>query len=107
MDADQERFSLTQIRRQLSDGSKLPSPSETAWLLEECERLTRAYRALDREVARMEAELKQKDGEFSAAESELLDVSEELSKCRQELTDLRQQRDPTDVQAAEAANCAA
>ena len=89
MEADTERYSLASIRRQLADGTKLPSPSEVAWLLEEAERLTRLYRAMDRELSRMEAEMRVKDSEFTAAESELLDVSDELSKCRQELAAVR------------------
>ena len=91
MDTDQERYSLPQIRKQLADGTKLPSPSESAWLLEEAERLTRANRAYDREVVRLEAELKAKDADYTGAENELLDVSEALVKCREELEAARVQ----------------
>jgi chromosome segregation ATPase len=90
MDANADRYCLTSIKKTLADGKRLPSPSEVSWLVEECERLSRANRALDREVARLDLELKQKDAEFSAAEMELLDVSEELSKCRQQLAVARQ-----------------
>lgn len=85
-----DRYSLAAIRRQLADGAKLPSPSEISWLLEHAESLARANRALDHEVARMEAELRVKDAEFSGAESELLDVSEELVKAREQIEALRQ-----------------
>ena len=80
-----DRYALATIKKTLADGNRLPNPSEISWLVEECERLSRANRALDREVARLDLELKQKDAEFSAAEMELLDVSEELSKCRQRM----------------------
>jgi hypothetical protein len=90
MDANLERYSLASIKKTLADGKKIPNPSEVSWLVEECERLSRANRALDREVARLDLDLKQKDAEFSAAEMELLDVSEELSKCRQQLALTRQ-----------------